>query len=178
MLICVKIACCILLSFLAGGHANIADEDTIPSGFAERLEKLEMDLKYQKQENEYLIVALDSQKQLFESQIGNLNQTIEALTKNDEEQTVTMKHLETEMDKLVINKGKESISVMPNVSSKVGLHQVVKKFRNRRLLMEDVPVGFTAYLDHDTANLGINQIITFNRVLFNEGNAYNNSSGM
>lgn len=56
-----------------------------------------------------------------------------------------------------------------------------KRLRNRRFLLEDKVetfVGFTAYLDHNVNHLGIDQSIVFNKILFNDGGAYHNSSGM
>lgn len=56
-----------------------------------------------------------------------------------------------------------------------------KRLRNRRFLLEDKVesfVGFTAYLDHNVNHLGIDQSIVFNNILFNDGGAYHNSSGI
>ena len=41
-----------------------------------------------------------------------------------------------------------------------------------------VILGFTAYSDHIIEHLGINQIVVFNKVLFNDGGMYNNGSGI
>ena len=48
----------------------------------------------------------------------------------------------------------------------------------RYLLNANTPIGFTAYLDHNVDHLGIDQTIIFNRVLFNDGGAYNTRSGI
>lgn len=38
-------------------------------------------------------------------------------------------------------------------------------------------VAFSSYADHNLKNLGIDQPIIYNRVLLNEGSAYNEHSG-
>ena len=51
----------------------------------------------------------------------------------------------------------------------------------RRLLIPNTGTSkdaFTAYLDHELSHLGIDQTIIFNRVLFNDGNAFNSRSGI
>ena len=55
-----------------------------------------------------------------------------------------------------------------------------KSRRNRRLLGNSVNplVGFTAYLDHNTNHLGIDQTIVFNQILFNDGSGYNHATGI
>ena len=52
--------------------------------------------------------------------------------------------------------------------------------RFQRYLLNDLEtsVGFTAYIDHTIQHLGLDQTLIFNRVLFNDGSAYNNSSGI
>ena len=195
----IAITCCFLLSFLTGnGYAGSVDEDNLPMGFEGRLEKMEKELEYQKNEIQYLkteIVSkmqeaedlksfMKSQKQSFETQIVMFGQTIEALTKASKIQTDKIKSLETELDRMTANQDHDNVLQAINATTmgwtKFGMQKMENKFRNRRLLLHNVeesPVGFTAYLDHNTPNLGINQIIVFNRVLFNEGSAYNNSSG-
>ncbi|XP_053393542.1 complement C1q tumor necrosis factor-related protein 7-like [Mercenaria mercenaria] len=46
---------------------------------------------------------------------------------------------------------------------------------NRELLER---VAFSSFLDHNLEHLGINHPIIYNKVLLNEGSAYNNNSGM
>jgi hypothetical protein len=41
----------------------------------------------------------------------------------------------------------------------------------------EVPVVFTAILDHDVRHSGIDQTVVFNKVLLNDGNAYNVHTG-
>ena len=41
----------------------------------------------------------------------------------------------------------------------------------------EVPVAFTAVLDHEVQHSGIEQTVTFNKILLNDGNAYNNHTG-
>ena len=53
--------------------------------------------------------------------------------------------------------------------------------KDRRYLLADAKdsqFGFSAYLDHGVSNLGIDQTIIFNQILFNDGGAYNNASGI
>lgn len=51
-------------------------------------------------------------------------------------------------------------------------------FSDKRLVLaESVRPAFTAYLDQTLDNLGEGQKIVYNRVLLNDGNAYNNGSG-
>ena len=157
----VTVAFYVLLSFLAEqGYAYTVEEDNRPIGIAERLERLELEFKAQKQ-------------------------TIETLTKAGEEQMLKIKSLEAELDRMRAGDEQWHIPMTENATydkrAGVGMKQFKEKCRQQRLLLDDMdasPVGFTAYLDHNTPNLGINQIIVFNRVLFNEGSAYNNLSGM
>ena len=170
----VAAACLFLSSFLAEqGRAYTLDEENKPTNIAERLERLEMELKSQKQETENL-----------KSTVQSLDNHVKTLTQFNEEQMVRNKDLETELDMMRVGNEQGYIPISENATTeeraKLGVQQVKKKFRQQRLLLDDMdasPVGFTAYLDHNTPNLGINQIIVFNRVLFNEGSAYNNSSG-
>ena len=53
-----------------------------------------------------------------------------------------------------------------------------KGLRNRRFLQANTFVAFSAYLDHPVQHLGLDQSIIFNHVLFNDGGAYNNRSGI
>ena len=50
----------------------------------------------------------------------------------------------------------------------------------RRLLspVQTTPIAFTAYLDKTISHLGINHVIPFDKVLLNEGNAFNTHTGM
>ena len=49
----------------------------------------------------------------------------------------------------------------------------------RRLLspVQTTPIAFTAYLDKTISHLGINHVIPFDKVLLNEGNAFNTHTG-
>ncbi|XP_060601954.1 uncharacterized protein LOC132755164 isoform X1 [Ruditapes philippinarum] len=49
--------------------------------------------------------------------------------------------------------------------------------RIRRSFPEN-PVAFTAILDHEVLHSGIDQTVVFNKVLLNDGNAYNNHTGV
>ncbi|XP_060605108.1 heavy metal-binding protein HIP-like [Ruditapes philippinarum] len=50
--------------------------------------------------------------------------------------------------------------------------------RRIRRSFPDVPVAFTAILDHDVRHSGIDQTVVFNKVLLNDGNAYNFHTGV
>lgn len=48
----------------------------------------------------------------------------------------------------------------------------VTELQNRR------KIAFSAYMDHEVRNLGQNQIVQFRYVLLNDGNAFNNNTGI
>jgi hypothetical protein len=41
----------------------------------------------------------------------------------------------------------------------------------------ETPFAFSAVLDHNVDHAGIEQTVLFNKVLLNDGNAYNNRTG-
>ena len=182
---CVILVFIFLCRFLAKqGNAETKKEENLPKGIAERMTRLEIELKTQKEETENLKTTIMSQKQSFETHIERLDQKIELLTQFSEEQIVTIERLENELDMMRVRQGHEQNSQTANATlgerNSVVVNGSERKFRHQRYLLGDMVdslVGFTAYLDHDTPNLGINQVIVFNKVLFNGGSGYNNSSG-
>ncbi|KAL4229496.1 hypothetical protein ACF0H5_012536 [Mactra antiquata] len=78
----------------------------------------------------------------------------------------------------------KEIHTSPDVHRRRTTGSKIRKFRET----EEVPssihvrqserVAFTAYLDHNLDNLGIDHPIVYNKVILNEGSAYNPTSGM
>ncbi|KAL4224121.1 hypothetical protein ACF0H5_017574 [Mactra antiquata] len=75
--------------------------------------------------------------------------------------------------KYLVDENAQLKSLVSNNSNGVD----VGKQRGRRSF-PDVPYAFTAVLDHNVAQSGIEQTVIFNKILLNDGNAYNSHTGI
>ena len=74
-----------------------------------------------------------------------------------------------------LDKHKEAEAVSDNTNQRKNMTSRFKRYLLNGL---ENPFGFTAYIDHNVQHLGIAQALIFNHVLFNDGGAYNNASGI
>ena len=121
-------------------------------------------LKFENDNSRMEINKLKFENSNSRMEINKLKQELVGL-KGDQGPDFTLKQTHVSLDKL-----EDHTKQRKNMTS---------RFQQRYLLNGlESPLGFTAYVDHDIQHLGVYQSIIFNRVLFNDGAAYNNASGI
>ncbi|XP_060568793.1 complement C1q-like protein 4 [Ruditapes philippinarum] len=81
--------------------------------------------------------------------------------------------MKNELDKLHVNE---------RIQAKIIAGKMLKRSKRDEptcpFSQNQTPVAFTAYLDHRITNLGADQAIVYNKVLLNQGAAYNVYNGV
>lgn len=162
----------LFVSTLKDGQWKTNEEYKDNKFLAEHFELLEKELSLQREVNRKQQEMMEKQQTMIDKQSQKINQLDEEIK---------------ELDRKCIKEGENSDNLSGGIPA-AKAHEVNNNltipsdnFRHRRYLLGntgDTLVGFTAYLDHTAQNLGINQIVVFNKVLFNDGGWYNNSTGI
>ena len=167
-----------------GNEMGITEDIETISVLANRLRNLEKGMRLNSQhfqEIDKLKEEIDSLKDEIDNLKLEHRFEIDALNDNNR---LEINKLRQELIRL---KGDHAPDLTVKSSDK--LEKIVADHTNQRknitsgfqcyLLNEvDNPVAFTAYIDHFVYHLGIDQTLIFNQVLFNDGGAYNNASGI
>ena len=136
---------------------------------AKRVEILESEIQQQK---EILEREIQHQKNMKEKQSKRMDELEKVINELKEQGIHTIR--EENLDK----QGTEFSGTSQGLGDMTISRNIVQK---RQFLLGgsvDTMIGFTAYMDHTVQNLGIDQILVFNKVLFNDGGWYNNGSGI
>ena len=182
-----KLVKLIVVFYGTGGDRNemgITKETATCSVLANRLHDLERGMRLNSQhfqEIDTLKEEVDSLKDEIDSLKLEHRFEIDALKQNNR---IEINKLRQELIQL---KGDQAdFTVKKSHVSSDKLEEIVADHTNQRKNMTsrfqryllnkvDNLVGFTAYIDHFVYHLGIDQALIFNRVLFNDGGAYNNA---
>ena len=179
--------CCVLWYWGEGNEMGITEETETISVLATRLRDLEKGKRLNSQhfqEIDKLREEVDSLKDEIDSLKLEHRFEIDALKDNNR---LEINKLRQELIQLKV--GQADLTVKKSHVSSDILEEIVADHTNQRKNMTsrfqryllngvDTLVGFTAYIDHFVYHLGIDQALIFNRVLFNDGGAYNNASGI
>ena len=144
---------------IVGERNGITKEVETCSVLANRLRDLERGMRLMQDEIDSLKFENDNSR----LEINKLKQELMDL-KGDQGPDFTLKQTHVSLDTL-----EDHTKQRMNTTS---------RFQRYLLNGLESPLGFTAYVDHDVQHLGVDQTIIFNRVLFNDGGAYNNASGI
>jgi len=131
---------------------------------------------------EQRIWSLEHKNDKLEAENRRSKEEIDSLTKKIEEIAVK------EDNKLpdVINTRKWDVSQVVRKGAK-GMSPLHKRAphehpknspRDRRALNDELQIAFTAYLDHNVDHIGANQVLICNTMLLNDGQGYNNFTGV
>ena len=120
-------------------------------------------LKFENDNSRMEISNLQIENDNSRKEIIKLKQGLMGL-KGDQGPDFTLKQPHVSLDKL-----EDHTKQRKNMTS---------RFQRYLLNGLESPLGFTAYADHVIQHLGVDQTIKFNDVLFNDGGAYNNASGI
>ncbi|KAL4224119.1 hypothetical protein ACF0H5_017572 [Mactra antiquata] len=115
----------------------------------------------------------------LEDDVAHLIEEVKQLKDDKDNMLSRLNQLEEEnkyhrtFNEHLIEENRQLAKLVSNIST--GLDAV--KHRGRRSFLE-APYAFTAMLDHNVEHSGIDQTVIFNKVLLNDGNGYNNHTGV
>jgi len=127
--------------------------------------------------------TIDAQNQ----KIANLERQVEKLEKDNENQIQDLnilkqrvKIMETNCNAINSNysDGSWSDEKNNNMINEGNNDNKTRAYQRSQRTIQNNHIAFTAYLDHQSVHMGIGQIIVFNQVLINDGNAYNSLTGI
>ncbi|XP_045214790.2 heavy metal-binding protein HIP-like [Mercenaria mercenaria] len=144
---------------------RLGQQDVINKQQAERIKQLELASQRQqeailKQEKTNHLQA--KRIQLQENEIHRIKQTLKTFCRIQKSKTETGNDLHWNKSKATARNLQISNPVPP-------VQRTARQYER---------VVFSSYLDHNVQNLGIDHPIVYNRILINEGSAYNEHSGM
>ena len=121
-------------------------------------------LKFENDNSRMEINKLKFENDNSRKEINQLKQGLMGLKRDQGPDFTSLKQTHVSLDKL-----EDHTNQRKNMTS---------RFQRYLLNGLESPLGFTAYADHVIQHLGVDQTIIFNNVLFNDGGAYNNASGI
>ncbi|XP_060605106.1 uncharacterized protein LOC132757737 isoform X2 [Ruditapes philippinarum] len=123
-------------------------------------------------------VRSNRKHELLETRIKELEEQVLHNEKSIDKQAEIERFGDDEQIEKLTKNNQEHYNDSQNEHSRPLEKESSKSGRIRRRSFPDVPVAFTAILDHEVRNSGIDQTVVFNKVLLNDGNAYNVHTGV